>query len=768
MKVNKKKLTNFKKLIKEWNYERNNSLKPEQFTCGSGKKVWWICEYKHEWLSEIKTRTRGSNCPTCMGKKVNLKNNLQITRPKLSKLWNYNKNKFSAADYLPSSKEIVWWTCYEGHEYQKRIVNMSRLRRTPSCPYCPKKIDDSKKLFMLFPNLKQEWHDEYNANICKENISYGSKQKVWWTCPKGHEYEAQILKRTTRNQGCPYCSGRRANKENSLKYLFPRIANEWDKTKNKHNLPEHFTSGSSFKAWWKCKKNHSYLTRICNRTKKNGTNCPYCSNKKVSSENNLLVRFPELAKEWHPYKNGELLPKDLLPASRKVVWWLCSEGHSYSSVASMRTSSMKTNCPYCARQRASSKYNLAVKFPEIIKEWDYKKNKINPNEHLPGSKKKAWWLCHEGHSYYSRISDRTLNKSGCPYCSGTLVSDKNSLKIHYPHLLKEWDYNKNKKIEPTNISYGSSKKVWWKCKNNHSYEAVVNSRTTKKSGCPVCTFQSSKPELRIFSEMKFLFKDTISRYKIENYEIDIFVPSKKIGIEYDGSYFHKSTFDKDLIKNSICEKNNITLIRIREEPLRRLSPNDILIKYETLIAKSTLDLVISQIEKICDDIDKIKIEHYKSKKNFANEKLYKSLLNNLPSPFIDNSLKVTHSELCDEWDYKKNYPLKPENFTYGSKQYVWWICSRGHSYDMQITNRTIKKKQGCPFCSGKRIDITNSLESIHPLVSQEWNYKKNKNLLPSNVTRASSKKVWWVCKNNHEWEATIKSRTLRKGRCPYC
>ena len=87
---------------------------------------------------------------------------------------------------------------------------------------------------------------------------------------------------------------------------------------------------------------------------------------------------------------------------------------------------------------------------------------------------------------------------------------------------------------------------------------------------------------------------------------------------------------------------------------------------------------------------------------------------------------------------------------------------------MEITNRTIKKKQGCPFCSGKRVDITNRLESIHPLVSQEWNYKKNKNLLPSNVTRASSKRVWWVCKNNHEWEATIKSRTLRKGRCPYC
>ncbi len=626
----------------------------------------------------------------------------------------------------------------------------------------------NKKKLTDFKNLIKEWNYKRNNSLKPEQFTYGSGKKVWWTCPKGHEYETQILKRTTRNQGCPYCASRRVNKENSLKYLFPNIANEWDKTKNNYNLPEHFTSGSSFKAWWKCKKNHSYLAKISQRTRKNGTQCPYCSNKKVNSENNLLVRFPELAKEWHPTENGELLPKDILPATRKVVWWLCPEGHSYSSVTSMRTSSTKTNCPYCARQRASSKYNLAVKFPEIIKEWDYKKNKINPSEYLPGSKKKAWWLCTEGHSYHSRISDRTKNKSGCPYCSGTLVSDKNSLTIHSPHLLKEWDYNKNNKIDPTNISYGSGKKVWWLCNNNHSYEAAVNSRTIQKSGCPVCTFQSSKPELRIFSEVKFLFNDTVSRHKIESYEIDIFIPSKKIGIEFDGSYFHKNSNDKDLIKNNICKKNNIKLIRIREKPLRKLSSKDILIEHNSEITKLTIDLIVNQISKTCDNNDKIKIEQYTTKKSFINKELYQDLLNNIPSPFIENSLKATHSDLCKEWDYIKNNPLKPENYTYGSKQNVWWICSKGHSYDMKITNRTILKPQSCPFCSGKRVDNTNSLESIHPIVSQEWNYKKNKSLLPSNVTRASSKKVWWICKNHHEWEATIKSRTLRKGKCPYC
>jgi len=63
------------------------------------------------------------------------------------------------------------------------------------------------------------------------------------------------------------------------------------------------------------------------------------------------------------------------------------------------------------------------------------------------------------------------------------LTNKNRLSITNPKLAKEWDYEKNNGLKPENISYGASKKVWWKCKLNHSWAAVINSRNRGK-GCP--------------------------------------------------------------------------------------------------------------------------------------------------------------------------------------------------------------------------------------------------------------------------------------------
>ena len=52
-------------LLTEWNYKRNGSILPEQFTSNSHKKVWWKCDKGHEWQSTLRDRNRGSACPEC-------------------------------------------------------------------------------------------------------------------------------------------------------------------------------------------------------------------------------------------------------------------------------------------------------------------------------------------------------------------------------------------------------------------------------------------------------------------------------------------------------------------------------------------------------------------------------------------------------------------------------------------------------------------------------------------------------------------------------
>ena len=60
-----------------------------------------------------------------------------------------------------------------------------------------------------------------------------------------------------------------------------------------------------------------------------------------------------------------------------------------------------------------------------------------------------------------------------------------------------------------------------------------------------------------------------------------------------------------------------------------------------------------------------------------------------------------------------------------------------------------------------------NLAVIHPNVAKGWHPTKNKPLTPRDVTSSSHKKIWWKCKKNHEWDATIASRSAGNN-CPEC
>jgi hypothetical protein len=142
----------------------------------------------------------------------------------------------------------------------------------------------------------------------------------------------------------------KVSKDNNLSVLYPEIAKEWHPTKNEDLKPEDITSKSGRKIWWKCsKKGHEWPAIIAGRT--NGGGCPYCSGRKAGKDNNLSARFPEIAKEWHPTKNGNLTPEGVMPGSNKKVWWICSkeDDHEWDAIINHRTRG--SGCPECNRRR---------------------------------------------------------------------------------------------------------------------------------------------------------------------------------------------------------------------------------------------------------------------------------------------------------------------------------------------------------------------------------------------------------------------------------
>ena len=134
-----------------------------------------------------------------------------------------------------------------------------------------------------------------------------------------------------------------------------------------------------------------------------------------------------------------------------------------------------------------------------------------------------------------------------------------------------------------------------------------------------------------------------------------------------------------------------------------------------------------------------------------------------------NDLSTTHPELAQQWDWQSNSGLRPEDIMAGTEKKVWWKCSKGHKYDMSPYNRTSKKPQSCPYCSGKRIlQGFNDLASTYPELAQQWDSNKNGSLAPYQVSAGMGKKVWWKCDKGHSWQSSIISRARKGIGCPCC
>ena len=217
-------------LMKEWDFEKNDELgvDPEKLTCGSHKKIWWKCQKRHEWQAVIADRNRGRGCPYCAGKKV-VKGytDLQTINPALAKEWNYEKNnELLPMDVMPNSNKKVWWKCSKGHEWQALIDSRNRGR---GCPYCTgrKVLKGYTDLQTVNSELAKEWNYKKNNGLTPMDVTPNSDIKVWWTCKKGHAWQATIGSRH-RGNGCPICYSERNTSfpEYALVYYFQKYEME--------------------------------------------------------------------------------------------------------------------------------------------------------------------------------------------------------------------------------------------------------------------------------------------------------------------------------------------------------------------------------------------------------------------------------------------------------------------------------------------------------------------------------------------------------------
>lgn len=209
----------------------------------------------------------------------------------------------------------------------------------------------------------------------------------------------------------------------------------------------------------------------------------------------ISVVHPELIVEWSK-KNLPLTPDGITFGSNKVVWWKGSCGHEWQTSVKARSKGEK--CPICSGVRAVAGINdLSTLKPGLASEWS-KKNEIKPTEVTVGSHKKVIWKCRLGHEWTASVKSRSINGSGCPYCShNKVLVGFNDLATVVPKVADEWSEKNEKK--PTEVTAFANRKAWWKCRDcDYEWNTLISTRSGG-SKCPCCsgyTFIKGRNDLK--------------------------------------------------------------------------------------------------------------------------------------------------------------------------------------------------------------------------------------------------------------------------------
>ena len=557
--------------------------------------------------------------------------------------------------------------------------------------------------------LMAEWDWEKNNEFGYDpsKITWGSDKRTWWRCLEGHIYEQRVNKKALRGYRCPICSQYTRTSFNEKCVLFYVKKCFSDVQENVKPL------------WMNGQELDIFIPSLNVGIEYDGvfwhSDLERDINKDcVCKENGVkLYHIREYgcieytSPEWIYLKKQNNI--GLEKAIKTVLSIICKP---YISI----DINISRDTPHILEMMHLSKVeaSLANNFPELALEWNYDKNgNITPEQLSAHSSLSVWWKCREcGHEWKANINARARG-NGCKKCANAKLGDKiaavklannGSLLDHHPQLAEEWNYARNGTITPETITAHNNQKVWWVCKVcGHEWEATINNRS-KEHGCPQC-----------------------SRIRVQKLK-------KETELKQRGSLLY----------------NNPSWLSEWNYTLNDVDPRDVFLNSSTPYWWTCANG-----------------HNFKASPNNRNGGKGCPYCSNHKVLKGFNDLETLYPKLLVEWDYEKNIDVLPNSVTSGSDKKVWWKCSYcGNEWYINIYKRVAGN--GCAVCAGKKVLVGyNDLATTAPHIAQEWNYDKNIDIQPSAVTKNSNKKVWWKCKNGHEWPASVNNRTNGRG-CPYC
>jgi len=405
-------------LAKQWDYELNGSVTPYDILARTHDKYHWVYPYddpktgKHwdfRWEASVDSRVGlGRGCPQLSNQKIEVGfNDLATTNPEVARLWDYESNGDTTPQdiFLGSKKKYHWVYPYDDPQTGKHWdfkweARCYDIMRSQVCPQLTgKKVEIGfNDLATTNPETAALWDYELNNPVTPFDVTKGSDKKYHWIYPyddpktnkhwdfRSYAKISDAIKWST----CPQLAGKQIEVGfNDLGSLYPELAKQWDYKQNHGLSPFDVFALSNKYYYWiypyddpKTGKHWDFRWRAKASNRVNFPTCPFLINRELCvGFNDFATLYPELAKEWHPTKNGELTPSKVCGAPYLDVWWLYKydnpkngKHYEYSWKAAIVNRVKGTGCPYLPPYESNGEKIIRQYLSEKNMDYDIQKS----------------------------------------------------------------------------------------------------------------------------------------------------------------------------------------------------------------------------------------------------------------------------------------------------------------------------------------------------------------------------------------------------------
>lgn len=514
-------LTLYPDIAKEFDVEKNG-ITPDKVSPKDTDVYWWTCENHHpSFPQSVEHRVnRKTACPYCTGRKIiSGETDLETLFPEIASEWDIEKNAgLLPKDVSAFSYNSYWWICPKGHSYKKKVIKRTKYHKPVDCTKCVKAHSTSFPEQAIFYYVKKCFPDAINRY--REPFGNGMELDIY--IPKyrmGIEYdgiafhhdEDQHRREQIKYQACKQLGIRLVRIKESqdtwndtadqIYYVQKRMKD----VDLQGFLSLMFSSLFGFSAHSFHSENarDEYLNRYygfptdfdISRDR------PEISEYLVDIEHSFGTQHPDLAALWCKEENGNLTPFMFTSGSNYQPTWKCPIcGNTWKSPISSIVSRKVKSCKACSmsengrtltRVKTAKNGSLAERSDLLLRQWDYEANgNLSPYEVPLNYSIPVAWKCDKcGYKWSSSPNSRVRvdRISDCPHCTGRVaMPGVDDLETLFPEVAKDWDYERNGGILPSQIKPYSNKKYYWYCSTcGKSYPAYPGAKI-KGCSCRDC------------------------------------------------------------------------------------------------------------------------------------------------------------------------------------------------------------------------------------------------------------------------------------------